>query len=589
MAAGHVSYSDTRSKVRRHKRGFLQSETAPQPASTLLSGGMHHVATDHVGYRCAIEPSLDGHAALERLPCFGGGELLLCREFPPINLSQSYDRAARIRQQAKSTRRRDARPSPAKSSASRAASSPRRRRSRSAAALALGCGDPRKLEIGIRHVVLISLDTTRPDHFGFLGNTWIRTPRLDVLAGESIVFTDVVTAAPTTLASHTTLFTGKYPHHHGTPRNGFTVNPDNEMLTEILQRAGFHTAGFLGSFALDSRFGFDQGFDHYDEQFVQLAGRAGVDQDQRPADQVTDAVLRYLDETGVPERLFLFVHFFDPHKPYLAPEPYETAYDPRGREGLNPLLLARQAQDPRMDIGRRQALQYAAEISYMDHHIGRLLDGLRERGILDQALLNITSDHGENLLDHEPHFDHGFTVYQSTMRAVWMLRLPGGARGGTRISRIVGSVDVLPTLLGLLELPLPPGIDGEAALLQPAVEGVEQSPYFGQATKPYQQVETDPRWFNLRKARFVRDGRYKYIQTPFQGTEELYELDVDAGENVNLLRNPTPAMRALADRLRGTLDRWAESADPLPSAFDSSQSEETLKRLRSLGYVGAAK
>jgi arylsulfatase A-like enzyme len=121
-----------------------------------------------------------------------------------------------------------------------------------------------------RHVILISMDTARADHFGFLGSHRAATPRLDELADESIVFTDCMTVVPTTLASHTSLFTGKYPHHHGVARNGFTVNQANQMLPEILKRAGFFTAGFAGSFALDSAFGFDQGFDHYDQDFDRL-------------------------------------------------------------------------------------------------------------------------------------------------------------------------------------------------------------------------------------------------------------------------------------------------------------------------------
>lgn len=162
----------------------------------------------------------------------------------------------------------------------------------------------------VRHVILISLDTTRRDHFGCYGNPWIRTPNMDALSAESILFTDYSTVVSTTLASHTSLFTGKYPHAHGVPRNGFMVNTENKMIAEILQDAGFRTVGFPGSFALDSRFDFAQGFDYYDEDFDILVGTGGVDQNQRNAEKVTNSVIHYLEEDGTGRNLFLFVHYF---------------------------------------------------------------------------------------------------------------------------------------------------------------------------------------------------------------------------------------------------------------------------------------
>ncbi|MBI5710693.1 MAG: sulfatase [Candidatus Eisenbacteria bacterium] len=440
-----------------------------------------------------------------------------------------------------------------------------------------------------RHVILISLDTARADHFGFLGNPAVRTPRLDAIARESIVFEDCMTAAPSTLASHTSLFTGKYPHHHGVPRNGFMVNRENQMLPEILKQAGFRTAGFAGSFSLDSRFDFAQGFDHYDEEYDVFVGEGGADQNQRPAEAVNAAVKRYLDQTGVPDHLFLFVHYFDPHQPYAAPAPFDTLYDPAGRKGLptmrelkkSPALTA----EAREGFARRFEMQYASEITYLDHHLGRLLDDLRERGILEDALLVITSDHGENLWDHPAQFDHGHTVYQSTMRAVCVMRLPRGESGGTRRKQLISNVDVLPTLLGELGLDPPRGIDGERVRLREPEAPLASRTRFGQATKPWQEVETDPRWTNLRKSRCVCQGRFKLIQTPWLGTEELYDLGSDPDERTDLLKDPSPRVAALAASLRRKLEHWAASAKPLPSRFEPAQQEETIRRLKSLGYI----
>jgi arylsulfatase A-like enzyme len=404
------------------------------------------------------------------------------------------------------------------------------------------------------------------------------------------VFTDCATVIPTTLASHTSLFTGKYPHHHGVPRNGFMVAGDNEMLPEILQEAGFHTAGFVGSFALDRRFDFAQGFDHFDQEFDVFVRPDGPDQDQRSADLVTDAVIRYLDELVGADRLFLFVHYFDPHRPYAPAEPFDRLYDPLGREGLQPIadVLNSQIELPlaaRQELARRQTLQYAGEISYLDLHVGRLLDDLRRRGVLEQALVVVVSDHGESFWAHSEQFDHGLTVYQPAVRAICMARLPGSAGVGAQVDEVVANIDILPTVLGFLGLEIPKGIDGEPIPLPPAPGSLPSRVRFGEASKPHRGVETDPLWVNSRKARYVRDGRFKFIQTPFLGTEELYDLAADPHEQTNLLADASPQMLAVADRLRQALEAWTASASPLPSKFEPSQREETIERLRALGYL----
>jgi len=441
-----------------------------------------------------------------------------------------------------------------------------------------------------RHVIIISMDTTRADQFGFMGNPFIKTPRLDAIAAESIVLTDCMTVAPTTLASHTSLFTGKYAHHHGTPRNGYMVSRDNVMLAEILKEAGFTSAGFAGSFALDSRFDFAQGFDTYDETFDILVGDNRADANQRRAETVTNAVLAYLDANGVPDRLFLFAHYFDPHSPYAAPTPFHSMYNPNGGRGLPPLNPVSEdgilKLDPRQpQVGQQLISQYAAEISYMDFHIGRLIDELQRRGILDEAILLVTSDHGESFMEHPRSFSHGFLVYQATMHSVGVIRLPGGEGGGRKIGGPVSNIDLLPTILQILGISPPPGIDGEAIPLEVTDAALPQRTRFGQATRPRKEHETDPRWMNMLKARYIRSGRYKFIQTPYLGTEELYDLESDPGEQRDLLQGPSQETLEIAARLRAELTAWAESADPLPTRFEETQREETRARLRSLGYI----
>jgi len=453
----------------------------------------------------------------------------------------------------------------------------------------LGCTESPVPLLATRHVIFISIDTARADHFGFMGSPDVLTPHLDSLATESIVFTDYMSVVPTTLASHVSLLTGKYPMHHGTPRNGFMVNRDNQMLPELLKAAGYHTVGFAGSFSLDTRFDFAQGFDHYDEDFSVLVGEEGADQNQRPAKAVTDAVIAYLEETGIPENLFLFVHYFDPHLPYAPPAPFDTIYDPQGRRNLRPIGLLKQLgvplSEPMMRQVQRHTLQYAGEITYADSQIGVLLDYLRSKGVLDQAILVITSDHGECMWEHGEEFDHGFGVYQATIHTICMIRLPGAESGARTIDQLTASIDIMPSVLDYLGLPVPSDVDGEAVDLRQLAEPLPSRVRFSQGSKPWAEVETDPRWTNMLKSRCIRDGSYKLIQTPYLGTEELYNVVEDPAETSDLLLNADPEIEVLSERLRLDLEAWASTADPLPSRFEPSQMEETVQRLKSLGYL----
>jgi arylsulfatase A-like enzyme len=165
------------------------------------------------------------------------------------------------------------------------------------------------------------------------------------------------------------------------------------------------------------------------------------------------------------------------------------------------------------------------------------------------------------------------------------MRLPHGVLGGTRRRQLFSNIDVLPTVLGYLGIASPKGIDGEAVDLRAPESPGGNRIRFGQATKPWEEVETDPRWFNIRKSRCIRQGGLKFIQNPWRGNEEFYDLASDPGETNNLLEHPSSRTVALAAGLRSKLEAWAASARPLPSQFESSQREETLKRLKSLGYV----
>lgn len=483
----------------------------------------------------------------------------------------------------------------------------------------VGCGSSEPPYEGpYRHVILVSLDTMRADHVSSYDTRFASTPRLDQLARSGVRFADVTAAAPTTLASHTSLMTGSWPHTHGVVRNGFTVHPDNVMLPELLQEKGFHTAGFLGSFALESRFQFDQGFDLFDEEFNMLTD-GNVDQNQRLAEDLTFAALKHIDRVkDEEERIFLFLQYFDPHAPYGPPasegaprttmaqvEATVRAHQQRliGSSpghgsvinyGLPKDLIGKAIGTP-LPEDKELVEAYAAEVAYLDRCLGVLFDGLDKAGILDEAIVIVTADHGETFYEHHDFWNHGLWLYQTTMEVPLIFKLPEGTGGieasGLEVNVPVSGIDVLPTLCELLELEVPGRCEGRS--LVPLLEGqqFDRGMLFGEATQPgpASKLERPNIWGNRGKPRMVRDGPYKLIESPYHGDlRQLFHLGDDPGETRDLLvHSPDdPAVQAQVRKMLRELRVWDSGAVPLPSSFDATQSAETQRRLEAMGYAG---
>ena len=480
------------------------------------------------------------------------------------------------------------------------------------ACLALACGGTRQAtSFPGAHLILISLDTTRADHLGCYGSRTAATPALDRLAKGGMLFTDVTTAATTTLASHTSIMTGLYPHHHGVPENGWVVGVPNTLLAELLSARGYRSEAVVGSFALASRFGLDQGFERWDERFDLLLHPKLRDQNQRRAAQVTDAAIAALGRrTGAP--LFLLVHYFDPHPPYDPPAPARAASPTPDLEALRRLVSKHQKATTGRDHGGLQVVfkgltrellrgatgevfaedrifgsLYAGEISYMDTEIGRLLRALETQGILERAVVLVVADHGETLWEHADTYNHGLALYQTTVRVPLILRLPGGLGAGRRIDTPVSTVDILPTVLELLGIQPPEKLDGVSLAGLIAGRSLARGPIFSGATQPADSRFDPPRpqWRNASRARAVRDGRWKLIRTPYLDYEELYDLQADPEERRNLLLEADAGVEREAARLRSLLESWARSANPLPSFASREHIEEVRERLRALGYL----
>jgi Tfp pilus assembly protein PilF len=308
------------------------------------------------------------------------------------------------------------------------------------------CGDPAREPL---NALIITLDTTRADAVGWLDGPAGITPNLDALAEESVVYAAARTTVPLTLPAHASMFTGLYPNRHTLRDNGLQILPASaSTLAERASKAGYQTAAFVATIVLEGTYGLGQGFQTYEQPLRgQKEGIKG-----RSASEITQAVLRWLDERESEQPFLIWAHYFDPHSPR----------DPSER------FLKQAGGDP-----------YHGEIAAMDAAIGQLLDGLRKRGVDDRTLIVVVADHGEGLGEHGEK-NHGAYCYATTMRVPFLIRHPDGFRRGDRSLEIVSVVDVYPTVLEALELGSPGDVDGLSLLHEvPEDRGVYFESYDG--------------------------------------------------------------------------------------------------------------
>jgi len=390
------------------------------------------------------------------------------------------------------------------------------------------------------------MDTTRADRIACYGYERIRTPIIDGLADQGVLFENAYAQAVMTLPSHTSIMSGHVPPAHGVRINGSAiVRPEVETLAEILKAAGFATGATVSAMVLDSMFGLDQGFDYYDDN-VPESGSHDVFFSQRPAGEVTDAALAWLN-TARAGRWFLWAHYFDPHTPLNPPSPFREQYGPRGYEG---------------------------EIAYMDSEIGRLLEGVREAGAADRTIVVLVGDHGEGLRDHGE-MTHGVFLYNEITRVPLVISVPGFISEPRRVKSVVRTTDIMPTILDLLRLPSRPSLDGVS--LWPLISGATDD----MGLSAYTESPASALMYGWSPLAALRSGKWKYIHGP---EPELYDIEADPGERQNVIASQREVADDLRERMRGMLT----AVTPVKGNGSVSLSPEEEARLRSLGYTGGA-
>ena len=399
-------------------------------------------------------------------------------------------------------------------------------------------------------MLLITIDTLRADRVGAFGGPAGLTPTLDRLASEGVQLTRAYTAAPLTLPAHASILTATSPPVHGLRTNGlFRLGPAIPTLATVLKSAGYRTGAFVGSFVLDARFGLNRGFDEYDDRYGEKHAGDSAEGAERRGEEVVKPALAWINRAAssqspspqVPSPWFAWVHLYDPHEPYRAPEPYASQHQP-----------------------------YDAEVAYTDAMVGRLLAGLPQ-GALDRTAIVVAADHGESLGEHGER-SHGVFIYDVTMRVPWIIRTPGLRHAES--DALVRLIDLAPTMLDLVGVAGPPEFEGRS--LVPSIGG--------------RAHDMPPAYLEAMDANLTRNWApmtglvsetYKLIDVPIP---ELYNLASDGKEATNLFSREPERARTLSARLQGLAAGFRTRGT---AAEQTTLNADARRRLQALGYVAA--
>lgn len=391
-----------------------------------------------------------------------------------------------------------------------------------------------------RNILLITIDTIRPDRLSCYSSQYLKTPRIEDLAEKGAVFEKAFAHNPSTLPSHTNILLGTTPLFHGVHDNSkFRVKEEYLTLAEYLKDKGYSTGAFIGAFPLDSLFGLSQGFDVYDDSYPSGSSYMFT-LPERKAEKVIHPAVDWIEKQS--SKWFSWIHLWDPHTVYSPPEPFRSRFK----------------DDP-----------YSGEVAYVDFELGQLFDFLEEEGLFKNTFVILTGDHGEALGEHGE-LTHNYFAYNSTLWVPLIMAGPGLDSG--RIAEYVSHVDIFPTICDLLNTEKPSFLQGISLL--PLIKGKkikERSIYF-ESLAPFYNMGCAP----LRG--FIKD-RKKYFDSPLP---ELYDLEKDFNEEKNLIHRVK--LQKYKQQLNELMDMLSS---PQKRRISSRVERKTLNKLRSLGYISS--
>lgn len=403
----------------------------------------------------------------------------------------------------------------------------------------------------IKNVILITVDTLRADYVSYFQAGQAHTPHIDQLATEGNGFESCIAQSPITLPSHTSILSGTYPLYHQVRDNGGLLVPQQlELISETLKENGFLTSAFIGAYVLHSKWGINQGFDTFSDDFdLTKYKMTGVELEKR-ADEVLANAKQWLT-TNKKEKFFTWIHLFDPHAEYQAPAPFAKKHPD------NP---------------------YADEVEYTDDQLGQFFQFLKDQGLYDNSLIILTADHGEGLWEHQER-THAFFVYNSTVWVPLIIHAPVPF-AVKRVKQLVESVDIAPTILDLLGIKKPSSYQGQSLLpllIDPIAKQWEKKFAYSESYYPLLHLG----WAPLQT--FYLDN-WKYIRAP---KEELFNLEKDKKELNNLVNNETSQKEILKRRLLKFISDQSKNA--LAAVKPAKLDADERHRLESLGYLTTQK
>lgn len=392
-------------------------------------------------------------------------------------------------------------------------------------------------------IIIVSIDSLRADRLPAYGYAGVRTPALDALAADGVIFERAYSHSPSTLPSHAAMLTGRLPFETGVRDNvGFTLKTSERSLAQMLRDRGYATGAVVSAFALRKATGIGSGFDFFDSDLrPDAAGATTVGHLKRDGAASEAIAERWLTSVGS-ARALLFLHLDEPHKPYVLPDRFG------------------------------EYAEYDGAVAYSDEIVGRLVRYLKSHQMYDRSTIVVLSDHGEGLGDHGEQ-QHGLFLYDEAIHVPLIVKQEGNAGAGRRVSAVVQHIDLVPTILELVKTSIPGGLRGRS--LKPLLDGTGQVP-----ARPVYSESLYARYqFGWSDLVAVTDERYRYVKAP---AEELYDLSRDPHERTNLAGDPSAA--AQLKTLRASLERLTAGAKMQPPV--ESLSADERERLQALGYFG---
>jgi len=433
-------------------------------------------------------------------------------------------------------------------------------------------------------IMLITIDTLRADSLEPYGATDTLTPNITHLASDSVVYEAATTPMPLTRPAHASILTGLYPDQHGVLTNHQILPEEVLTLAETLRDIGYQTAGFTGIRFLNRRSGLAQGFDAF--------GAPKNKKEKPRAKKVVERAIEWLGDADSERPILLWVHVYDPHQPYDPPQEFRRGIDP-GLEQRIPAIrwsaLNRVARtnngDVPEDVFELALDYYRGEVEYTDFWIGRLLEKFNLRRESRGSMVVVTADHGE-CFENGNHFEHADCLYEGALRVPLIVRYPNGVGAGQRVDRRVSNLDITPTVLQQLSLPLPENLaglplqddfseDGSRVVLvrAPEIRNPDRIPprlrIIRSVVGEPVAAATDP------QTRGIVDRLWKYLWTP--DSEQLFRLP---DERLNRATEDADLRARLIEAFEAEMLRY-----PLGGVAPEDRDPETLEALEALGYV----